>query len=344
MMNPGVNVGTGDDSNNNPRTYFPAHGDSTPLRSTAFTTNPPYDTSSRMQVATTPVMHNVPGLYDPEDLLLKRFEHQVVEGTPQQADHPRWLQTSKGYWTLLRERKKLQKSESPSKVAIDWTRIPRYCAECVVTTPDVGVACEDIDLSSDRMYMSGFAAIAKVLPWIHPGDVSMTIWGLESFDKWYTLRGPSNPSFTYDNVPMPGWQKNVSVRMGGKTQGTLEVSFTPPDGKRRLRNKIELTEYLTRTCQSTNIASRFDFRGVYCVCHEHEDGGSYLECSFGRAGCHGWLHPQCVGLGRRGEHELRQMATVVCPFCTIYLDSIGAHEFLRGKLYVGIMPAVYLFT
>jgi len=37
-----------------------------------------------------------------------------------------------------------------------------YCAECVVTTPNVGVAHEDIDLSSDRMYVSGFAAIAKV--------------------------------------------------------------------------------------------------------------------------------------------------------------------------------------
>ena len=168
---------------------------------------------------------------------------------------------------------------------------------------------------------------------MHPGDVSMTMWGLDSFDDWHTLRGPSNPSYTYDDVPMIGWRKNVSVRMGGKSQGTLEVSYTPPDGKRRLKNKIELNEYLMRNNMSTFLATRFDFRGVYCVCHEPEDGGSYLECSFGRAGCHGWLHPQCVGLGRLGEHELRRMATVVCPLCTVYLDSIGAHDFMRGKLY-----------
>ena len=178
---------------------------------------------------------------------------------------------------------------------------------------------------------------------MHPGDVSMTMWGLDSFDDWHTLRGPSNPSYTYDDVPMIGWRKNVSVRMGGKSQGTLEVSYTPPDGKRRLKNKIELNEYLMRNNMSTFLATRFDFRGVYCVCHEPEDGGSYLECSFGRAGCHGWLHPQCVGLGRLGEHELRRMATVVCPLCTVYLDSIGAHDFMRGKLYAPRPPATISF-
>ena len=99
--------------------------------------------------------------------------------------------------------------------------------------------------------------------------------------------------------------------MGGKTQGSTEVSYTPPDGLKKLKNKMELNEYLTRNNMSINIMSRFDFRGVFCVCHEPEDGGSYLECSFGRTGCHGWLHPQCVGLGRRDETELRKMSTVV---------------------------------
>lgn len=183
-----------------------------------------------------------------------------------------------------------------------------------------------------------------MLPLVHPGDVSMTIWGLDSFDDWHTQRGPTNPSYTYDDVPMVGWRKNVSVRMGGKSQGTLEVSYTSPDGKRRLKNKIELNEYLARNGMSTFLATRFDFRGVYCVCHEPEDGGSYLECSFGRAGCHGWLHPQCVGLGRLGEHELRRMATVVCPLCTVYLDSIGAHDFMRGKLYVYPPPPLSCAT
>ena len=167
--------------------------------------------------------------------------------------------------------------------------------------------------------MSGFAAIGKVLPYLHPGDVNMTIWGLENFDDWPSYRGAANPSYTYEDCPLTGWKKNVSVRMGGKTQGSTEVSYTPPDGLKKLKNKMELNEYLTRNNMSTNIISRFDFRGVFCVCHEPEDGGSYLECSFGRTGCHGWLHPQCVGLGRRDEHELRKMSTVVCPLSTIYL-------------------------
>ena len=117
-----------------------------------------------------PKIKNLPGLHDPEDQLLRRFGEQVGAATPQ-SGLSQWLHASKGYWSVLRERRKLQRLGPPPGVSApppapaNRTSIPRYCAECVVTTPNVGVAREDIDLSSDRMYVSGFAAIAKVRVW-----------------------------------------------------------------------------------------------------------------------------------------------------------------------------------
>ena len=125
----------------------------------------PVTHSSRLPI--TPLsVKNLPGLYDPDEQLLKRYERPVGETTPH-SDLPKWLQASKGYWSVLRERKKLQQlpmipaevpTIQPAAVAAigletSSTNIPRYCAECVITTPDVGVPHEDIDLSSDRMYV-----------------------------------------------------------------------------------------------------------------------------------------------------------------------------------------------
>ena len=128
-------------------------------------TVPPATHSARLPITPLPVK-NLPGLYDPDEQLLKRFERPVEESTPQ-SDLPKWLQASKGYWSVLRERKKLQKLpmiplelptiQPAAATGFEaWTTIPRYCAECVITTPDVGVPHEDIDLSSDRMYVSFF--------------------------------------------------------------------------------------------------------------------------------------------------------------------------------------------
>jgi hypothetical protein len=188
------------------------------------------------------------------------------------------------------------------------------------------------DLASERMAMSGFATLAKALPLVHPADVTMTLWGVDRFDMWPTLQVATNPSYSYEDSPLPGWRKNICVRMGGKTQGTLDVTYSPPERSKRLRSKIELQAYLTRYNLSMTLSNRFDFRTVFCVCHANEDSGSYLECSYGRAGCNKWLHSQCVGLGRMNEKQLSEMETVICPLCTVYLESIGAHEFMKGKM------------
>ena len=50
---------------------------------------------------------------------------------------------------------------------------------------------------------------------------------------------------------------------------------------------------------------------------------SYIECSFGHAGCNRWIHPECVGLGARSEQELTLLPRVICPFCAHYLEGVG---------------------
>jgi Methyl-CpG binding domain len=252
----------------------------------------------------------------------------------------RWLEISRGYWTALRNSKR--EPVVPVEVPVVEAPLTYFSSNQMqdnssnlkgsLGQPSSSMsAAEEVDLSSDRMHMSGFAGIARKLPTMHPADVTLTLWGLDKFDLWPTQIVATNPSYTYEDNPLPGWSKNICVRMGGKLQGSLEITYCPPERTRRLRNKIEILAYLTRYNLSTYLTSRFDFRSVFCVCHTPEDSGSYLECSFGRAGCNRWLHSHCVGLGKRKEGELRDMATVICPLCTMYLESIGASDYMKNK-------------
>ena len=252
-----------------------------------------------------------------------------------------WLEISRSYWTALRDSKR--EPVDPLSVPVVEAPMTYFSSNqsqenssnlrgsATQTSSSSMSAVEEVDLTSDRMHMSGFAGIAKKLPSMHPADVTLTLWGLDKFELWPTQIVATNPSYTYEDNPLPGWSKNICVRMGGKLQGSLEITYCPPERTRRLRNKIELVAYLNRYNLSTYLANRFDFKSVFCVCHTPEDSGSYLECSFGRAGCNGWLHSHCVGLGKRKEGELRDMATVICPLCTQYLESIGATDYMKNK-------------
>lgn len=45
-----------------------------------------------------------------------------------------------------------------------------------------------------------------------------------------------------------------------------------------------------------------------------------------------WLHSECVGLGTLTENQLINMETVVCPYCTAYLDGTNEHHlYSKGK-------------
>ena len=289
-----------------------------------------------------------PKIEDEKEVNQRKISHEILEdfssrmgNISMETNMQQWLEISRSYWTALRVSKR--GPVDPVEVEVVEAPLTYFSTNqskenssnmresLSAPTSSSSNAIEEVDLSSDRMHMSGFAGIAKKLPSIHPADVTLTLWGLDKFELWPSQVVTTNPSYTYEDNPLPGWSKNICVRMGGKLQGSLEITYCPPERTRRLRSKIEILAYLTRYNLSTYLTSRFDFRSVFCVCHTPEDSGSYLECSFGRAGCNRWLHSHCVGLGKRKEGELRDMATVICPLCTVYLESIGAHDYMKNK-------------
>ena len=56
-----------------------------------------------------------------------------------------------------------------------------------------------------------------------------------------------------------------------------------------------------------------------------------LYINFRLAGCNGWIHPTCVGLGPKTEEELREMGKFTCPFCVTYLEASGEIDGFQGQ-------------
>jgi hypothetical protein len=184
----------------------------------------------------------------------------------------------------------------------------------------------------DKLNMDGFEGIQRFLdkyklheggrrsdrPYISLGDLGM-------IEGWTTIL--TNAAYCYDNTPAEGWRREVAIRMSGKSRGSTDIHYVTPDKSRRFRSRQELQSYLSRMSTSADFINKFDFRAAFCTCHQNEDHSrSYLECSYGLAGCNRWVHPECVGLGVRSEQELALMPKVVCPLCTAYLESTGQLE------------------
>ena len=181
---------------------------------------------------------------------------------------------------------------------------------------------------NDKLKMEGFAAVKAVvgqhnptsrlrseIPYISLGDLGMA-------EGWTNIL--TNAAYCYDNTPVEGWRREVSIRRSGKTKGGIDIHYVTPDKKRRFRSRQELQSYLNRISASVDFINKFDFRSVFCVCQQCEDHNrSYLECSYGFAGCNHWIHPECVGLGVRTEEELALMPRVICPYCAAYLEGTG---------------------
>ena len=168
--------------------------------------------------------------------------------------------------------------------------------------------------SFDKLHMKGFYAIQELLC-----QNKSKLNNVELRDP--TNRKVTNAAYCYDNTPFEGWRKEISVRMSGKSQGTLDIHYIAKNRKRRFRSKNDIMNYLTQNNLPLIDINKFEFRSVFCVCHSIEDTSrSYLECSFGKTGCNRWVHPECVGLGVRTEQELKLLPRVTCPFCTAYLS------------------------
>jgi hypothetical protein len=186
----------------------------------------------------------------------------------------------------------------------------------------------------DRLSMAGFASIKEKLEKLKQAcsntscDCYMELGEAGIREGWSSV--VTNPAYCYENNPAPGWRREVTVRMSGKTRGKLNVHYVTPDKLRRFRNRQDLHAYLQRTHSASlgpNFIDRFDFQTAFCLCHGNEDHTrSFLECSFGLAGCNQWLHPECVGLGTRSEQELALLPKVVCCYCAAYLDGLGQLE------------------
>ena len=189
----------------------------------------------------------------------------------------------------------------------------------------------------DRLKISGFVNIAKHLDVIYQSDDVVFLLNGKRFEldtnEW-TESTPGNPVFSYSNEYIPGWRREVSIRMGGKSQGTVDTSYIHSGFTRRIKNKAELTACLLNNSSLFSNPEEvvFDFRHPHCICHDQSSSGKFVECCFGLAGCNRWVHTSCVGLEFTSDEQLALLPPLVCPLCTHYLEGAGQSEFLHDKM------------
>jgi len=217
--------------------------------------------------------------------------------------------------------------EAPPVTSIDCSELPTIeptlCEQVPDDHSDLNVT-EDIDSdivfshnSINKLNVRGFHAIKELI-----ARNKSILHNVELRDP--ETRKTSNAAYCYDDAPFEGWRKEISVRMSGKSQGSLDIHYISKNRRRRFRSKNEIARYLSQNHLPLSDINRFEFRSVFCVCHSAEDTSrNFLECSFGKTGCNRWMHPECVGLGFRTEHELKLLPRVTCPFCSAYLTETG---------------------
>lgn len=154
--------------------------------------------------------------------------------------------------------------------------------------------------------------------------------------------------FCFDEEPMPGWCRLLYLRLSGKTKGRVDIHYRSPESNHRIRSRGDLMSYgLHSKYLSSGESFPFDsfsFSVPFCVCQQSESRDSplaYIECSHGKCGCNGWVHPVCVGLGNCSEEEMHRLPRIVCPFCTAYLEATDSLEQFTSQ---GILPLRYLST
>ena len=187
-------------------------------------------------------------------------------------------------------------------------------------------------VSNDKLSLEGFTEVKKLLqpyqnrttrgqkrPYMSLGDLGIN-------EGWTTIL--TNAAYCFDNTPSEGWRREVAIRMSGKSRGSTDIHYVTPDKRKRFRSRQELSTHLARTnSNSMSFLNSFEFRSAFCLCHEPEDNSrSYVECSYGLAGCNRWLHAECLGLGSRSEQELALMPKVICTYCAAYLKGTGELE------------------
>lgn len=211
-----------------------------------------------------------------------------------------WLKQLKFYWRDMRRNKgkfvhDFENSEYNGNLSYAPTSSIEYTDNGETESYRINELC------TSKLHMKGFTEIAKFLSQSTAIDVFLSTNSLFSSAKQSINNLPSsldilnssgNPCYCYTDNPITGWTKQIVVRLSGKTMGLTEVIYVSPNhldpigGSRRFRGKVELHAFFVKHGISLSLLSRFNFQGVFCVCHQPEDRNhSYLECSFGFAGC-----------------------------------------------------------
>lgn len=147
---------------------------------------------------------------------------------------------------------------------------------------------------------------------------------------------PSGVSYIYTNNPLPGWKKEIIIRVSGKTRGRAEVQYIHEN--RKLRNKTDLMTFVEKNPGFLSQIKLFEFKSTNCICHSFVSDGSRkrLKCQFGYCGCESFFHPECVGMGLKTNSQFNQLLkdSFICPFCTFYLEGTNMtnhHQFKNCK-------------
>lgn len=255
-----------------------------------------------------------------------------------------WIASVKRYWRHLRQSKRGYPVSQGSSSLIDSNaddfKSHQLCGPILPvedSTTSIGTnTMQQLDDHFEtvagfgepyKLQLNGFLAINKLIKYNYPGDMCLSINGSPDKSDWGSESMVCNPCFHWDDNPLAGWSREVVVRSSGKTMGDTDVVYIPPERSRRLRNRLEVSQYLQRKGLSAGLVTRFDYRPVFCVCLQPtgEEGTSnmsnYIECSLGVAGCRGWIHPECVGLGSLADDDIAVLDKLICPFCTTYLEA-----------------------
>lgn len=264
-----------------------------------------------------------------------------------------WLESSKIFWgDLKKNKKKLKNSAIQADNSVNTGKrnsehyIENEYAEEVephLFIPGVsGMSPLQLKRHNEenefsKLQIRGFINVNNFLLREYPSNLYVSVGG--SMIDNESHNSVNNPSYCFEDDPLPGWKKEIVVRIGGKTIGDTDVVYVPPDKTKRLRNRPEVSFYLQKNNLSIGLVTRFDFRTVFCVCLTPENGNrNYVECSFGLAGCRGWIHTDCVGLGIVNDKNVQSLGNLVCPFCAAYLEgcriesSVGKDKKLLRKM------------
>lgn len=234
----------------------------------------------------------------------------------------RWLVAARQQWKAALDKKGKLVPRSTYATALSRSETNAGNHRSINSSSSRKASAPALDPST---VVQGFKSLSKGLARIHPLYLYVTFGGLRNPDHWLA-NVHKNPCFSYPDTPFPGWRRDFSLRQSGQDPGALDSIYSPPTGTRKLRTKGDITQYLLSNHLPESLINQFETRSVYCVCHQPQlEDRTYLECSYGRGGCHGWLHPECVGLSGMTESEMKAIE-VICPLCTFFLDGLPDSE------------------